>query len=191
MRPKRTSAARIPDAARIHTDCPLKRIIHFQNQGDAIPSLASPASMTTSGTGNPFIQQPKPLAETTLLPLSNNESPIIICGQARSGTTFLLRLLNSHPDIVLSQEHFLYKTPSTQSWFEEMESAFAGLKGRGTWPAKSAALMRSLWYLTSNDQTIESGQQARRWGNKTPGSEKYLDFYENIFQFCPRTVTCS
>lgn len=66
-----------------------------------------------------------------------------------------------------------------------MESAFAGLKGRGAWPAKSAALMRSLWYLTSNDQTIESGQQARRWGNKTPGSEKYLDFYENIFQFCP------
>jgi len=41
---------------------------------------------------------------------SSNPSPIFICGPARSGTTLLVRLLDSHPDLaVLPEETYLYQ----------------------------------------------------------------------------------
>src|SRR5438552_8334803 len=49
-----------------------------------------------------------------------NASPIFICGVARSGTTLLVRLLDSHPDVaVLPEETYMYHDlllPRRLSW---------------------------------------------------------------------------
>ena len=123
--------------------------------------------------------------------MDKRNSPIIICGAARSGTTFIWQLLNEHPDIVLSDEFFIYKTPSMMKWFDEMREAFGSLTARGDWKPRKAAIMRSLWYYTSQPARAEAGLISRRWGNKTPGSELYIDFYEDVFeQWPPQYIYC-
>jgi len=117
--------------------------------------------------------------------MDKRNSPIIICGAARSGTTFIWQLLNEHPDIVLSDEFFIYKTPSMMKWFDEMREAFGSLTARGDWKPRKAAIMRSLWYYTSQPARAEAGLISRRWGNKTPGSELYIDFYEDVLEESP------
>ncbi len=96
-----------------------------------------------------------------------------------------MQLLNSHPKIALSDEFFLYKSPSVQCWFPEMHKGLNDLVNRGEWPERKAAIMRAVWYLTSTPAVVEDGLKCRRWGNKTPGSENYLDFYESVFEWCP------
>jgi hypothetical protein len=68
-------------------------------------------------------------------------SPVFICGPARSGTTLLVRLLDSHPDLaVLPEETYVYQDLLLQrrlSWFVVM------LAERFDRPALPALLLRA------------------------------------------------
>jgi hypothetical protein len=111
----------------------------------------------------------------------NQTNPIIVCGIARSGTTFARDLLHAHPDIAMSDEFFLYKIPSIIPMFTELATAFETLHSRGDWNERKAQIMRMLWFYTSQSQRMEEGMNARRFGNKTPGAEHYIEFYDSIF----------
>ena len=112
-------------------------------------------------------------------------SPIIVCGAARSGTTFIWRLLDSHPEIAMSDEFFIYKTPSLVPFFQEMNTAFDSLVNRGDLGTRKAQIMRMLWFYTSNEHGMKKGMTARRYGNKTPGAEHYISFYDDVFEKYP------
>lgn len=112
-------------------------------------------------------------------------NPIIVCGMARSGTTFILELLNAHPDIAISFEYFIYKTPSLISWFQEMNAVFNTPGTQGDWITLKGQIMRMLWFHISQHHRVEKGMTARRFGNKTPGAEHYIEFYDDVFEKNP------
>lgn len=112
-------------------------------------------------------------------------SPIIVCGSARSGTTFVWRLLDSHPQIAMSDEFFIYKTPSLVPFFQEMNATFNSLVNRGDLSTRKEQIMRMLWFYTSNEKRLKKGMTVRRYGNKTPGAEHYIDFYDDVFEKHP------
>lgn len=74
------------------------------------------------------------------MPSRFRASPVFICGPARSGTTLLVRLLDSHPDLaVLPEETYVYQDLLLQrrlSWFVVM------LAERFDWPTLPALLLR-------------------------------------------------
>lgn len=114
--------------------------------------------------------------------ISRKTNPIIICGVARSGTTFARDLLDAHPDIAMSDEFFIYKMPSIEALFTEIETAFVSLVNRGDWSERKGSLMRMFWFYTSKGFRIERGMTTRRFGNKTPGAEHYIQFYDSVFE---------
>lgn len=116
--------------------------------------------------------------------MSDNKiySPIIVCGVARSGTTFICNLLNEHPDIAMSDEFFIYKTPSVVKFFHEWSTAHPTLSGRANTDVRKAFIMRMLWFYSSQDHIQKKGLTSKRFGNKTPGAEHYIDFYDDVFK---------
>lgn len=89
----------------------------------------------------------------------------------------------------MSDEFFIYKTPSLITWFQEMTKAFDTLDNRfdnqDDWGTRKMQIMRLFWFYTSKSHHIEKGLTARRFGNKTPGVEHYIEFYDNIFEKNP------
>ena len=110
------------------------------------------------------------------------EAPIIVCGVARSGTTFVRDLIDSHPDIAMSDEFFLYRISSLSTLLKELE-AVAGK--RCNWSSARSKLVRAMWFCATDEKRQEKGVSARRFGNKTPGAEHYFDFYEEVFADAP------
>jgi hypothetical protein len=111
--------------------------------------------------------------------------PIIVCGVARSGTTFVQDLLDAHPEIGVSDEFFLYRMPAVQALFGELAATVAERVGPENWPQRKAQLMRALWFQASRQPRLEKGLTSRRFANKTPGAEHYLDFYDDVFSGAP------
>ena len=71
-------------------------------------------------------------------------SPIIVCGSARSGTTFICDLLDSHPEISMSDEFFLYKTPSLLSFFGELDGVRSPLLPKEEKRTRKEQMMKML-----------------------------------------------
>jgi len=112
-------------------------------------------------------------------------APIIVCGSARSGTTFVCDLLDSHPDIAMSDEFFLYKTPSLVSFFEEAEEVSSPLLSEGERRERKGQMMKMLWFYAGRAGRLEKSRTSRRFGNKTPGAEHYIEFYDRVFEAHP------
>lgn len=108
------------------------------------------------------------------------QKPIIVCGVARSGTTFVRDLLKAHDKIVMSDEFFVQKMPHLKTFLEECEGAFP--KRRGSWSDRKSEMMRAMWFLYSNNGVGRSFLEAPRFGNKTPGAEHYFEFYDWAFE---------
>ena len=116
-------------------------------------------------------------------PKTTVSRPIIICGFPRTGTTFLQALLNSHPDIYISNEirrrvlfaaRFLCSQIVTihrrrQEQWRNMDPGDA-----------QACMLRAIWYYSE-----PQGYLSRRFGNRTPGNEHFFRFYDSIFSNAP------
>ncbi len=84
------------------------------------------------------------------------DSPIIVCGCPRSGTTLLLAILDAHPEIqAVQQESRIFKK----------------------WPYKSDKINR--WYhralISSHLIRFPIKKTARRWAEKTPQNIQYIE----------------
>lgn len=119
--------------------------------------------------------------------INSMPKPIIVCGMARSGTTFVRNLFNSHSDIAMSDEFFLYKYPSISSLFSDFRVVLEAAGNRGELGPRKALVMYSLWFAASSDIYLEETWKASYFGNKTPGAEHDFEFYEDVFAACPPT----
>lgn len=109
------------------------------------------------------------------------KKPIIVCGVARSGTTFVRDLLHSHPDIAIADEFFLYRIPSLIPLFEELRALAGRRLSQEEWQARKAGMMRTLWFSVSQEARLQKQSAVRRIGCKTPGAEHFIDFYDDVF----------
>jgi hypothetical protein len=100
--------------------------------------------------------------------LSNlNDSPIIICGAPRSGTTLLISILGSHKEIVsIPYETWLFINTRKERWFK-----------KESWNRKFL-LMQLNAFLISLNITKEH----KRWCEKTPDNVLHLDFIFSLFK---------
>jgi hypothetical protein len=86
---------------------------------------------------------------------SSKPSPIFICGPARSGTTLLVRLLDSHPDLaVLPEETYLYQDLLLNRRLSWLVIHFSELLNL---PHLPAVLNRSpfKWFAFSNNDQLQ------------------------------------
>jgi sulfotransferase family protein len=99
--------------------------------------------------------------------------PIVVCGPARSGTTMVRAMLNSHANILIAGEVPLYAMPSLAPLLEETAK-----HQRSDWTEqRRAEVVRALWFATSRPVPY---RPAARWGMKTPWSELDSDFWGSM-----------
>lgn len=92
--------------------------------------------------------------------------PIIVCGAPRSGTTLLISILDSHPDILaIPYETGLFVNKTTSRWF------------------KSDALNHKLIFvfLKAFLISLNVSKDHKRWCEKTPENVLHLDFIFRLF----------
>ena len=132
-----------------------------------------------------------------------NLAPIFIVGMARSGTTLLQSILNSHPNIAIPRETtFFYLVEEYLS--SNVVSSFSKNEVEKFWQWYTKK--RKFTYLGLEKNNIKNNfrifkdsnnfknvldsvmlenlekKNKKRWGEKTPGHEEYLD---NIFELYP------
>lgn len=109
----------------------------------------------------------------------NEESPILIGGASRSGTTLMRVLLDSHPDIccgpeikVLAMIGRLWQQVGSSAVFDILaEYGMDGPAVNGTFADFCYAFVRR----------FHEAQGARRWAEKTPNNIDHLDFLFSVF----------
>ena len=111
-------------------------------------------------------------------------SPIIICGFPRTGTTFLGALLASHPDIAVSEELRLAPVfPQIRDFAQSMKAYYDRPQER--WRSASgndcqAGVVKAAWFCSN-----PAGLSRRRVANKTPEAELHAGFYDEVFKEDP------
>ena len=134
---------------------------------------------------------------------TNNQSPIFIVGMARSGTTLLRSILNSHPNIAIPRETtFFYlvekylKVHNVATFSKEEVEKFwdwYSQKRRFTYLDLDKKMVEENINKTNDSKgfknifdsvmnTYKNINNKTRWGEKTPGHEEYL---EDIFELYP------
>jgi hypothetical protein len=111
-------------------------------------------------------------------------SPIIVCGNPRSGTRMHANVLNVHPDILITDEfHDLAYVRRFLSEFRrgKLLKKFSRTKAL----ERQAALAKFIWLVHSVDRIANEGITAKYVGNKTPQLERHYKVLENIFYSCP------
>lgn len=124
-------------------------------------------------------------------------TPLLVAGMGRSGTTNALRVLNTHPQVMLNGEialplldKFLDLLDATDRSFERKDAM------RDDWIARKAEYMYSSFgYLSKAGRgKLEKRGRARFLGHKSPRLESLFDRYETHFASAgaaPRYVYCA
>ena len=136
--------------------------------------------------------------------VENVDEPIFIVGMARSGTTLLQSILNNHPNIAIPRETgFFYlldeyqKNNKTTSFSKKEMNQFWGWyseKRRFTYLGLEKNNIEKNFEVFKDSKNFKNvldsvmlanlkKNNKKRWGEKTPGHEKYL---ENIFELYPK-----
>lgn len=106
--------------------------------------------------------------------MSQSKAPIVVCGPARSGTTAMQAMFNSHPDVLIAREVPLPNMPSLKPLIAETERQHA----REWTEERKLEVVRSLWFATSRPMPPKPA--ASRWGMKTTWSELDADFWTSL-----------
>lgn len=118
--------------------------------------------------------------------------PILIGGNPRSGTAFVARLLDKHPDIVVTSE----LNPDAAELGIRMLELLDVHMGRSPrrweyWARNRPQLMRQMWLSVSADPIHQRKPADARLGHKTPGCELLFERYVRIFEpDHPKLVYC-
>jgi hypothetical protein len=106
-----------------------------------------------------------------------DDRPIVVCGPARSGTTVIQAMLNTHPDIQVAREVPLERLPSLKPLLAEV----AAYQEKEWTAPRTAEVVRGIWFAASRPMPV-SKPDARRWGMKTPWSELDSDLWSSLMK---------
>lgn len=109
-----------------------------------------------------------------------NTSPVIVVGNPRSGTRMCANILNTHPDICITDE--ILNVGMLDKLAEQQISSL--IKKRvdpQTIPLRKELMIKNYWLMRSNLTQIEKSRSASIIGNKTPRAEHHYSIYEEIF----------
>lgn len=116
---------------------------------------------------------------------SNFKGPIFILGVARSGTTLLSLMLDSHPHIAVGREtgimqaaHHLFGDNSLQD-DPEWKFDFEWYKTYGVDRAGFSVYVRNFLNSFFMDYAVKQGK--KRWAEKTPRHTSYADLILDVF----------
>jgi hypothetical protein len=113
----------------------------------------------------------------------SNDEPIIIGGCARSGTTLMRVILDSHPHIYCGPESYLFVSNriKTKKAREKLSNRFdVSIKDINTFVASSQSLSE---FVETFFRHVAETHGKKRWGEKTPTNVKRIDF---IFRQFPK-----
>jgi hypothetical protein len=111
-------------------------------------------------------------------------SPVIICGNPRSGTRMHANVLNAHPDVLITDEfHDIQKLRALLSDFRKNNLLKKFPRERAL--VRQSFLAKMIWLGYSIDRIAERGLTAKVIGNKTPQIERNYQLLENIFRSTP------
>lgn len=82
----------------------------------------------------------------------------------------------------MSDEFFLYKTPSLLRFFREFDEVRSPLLAQEERKFRKEKMLKMLWFYAGREERLEKSRAARRFGNKTPGAEHYIDFHDDVFK---------
>ena len=118
-------------------------------------------------------------------------SPLIICGAARSGTRMMTDIVNTHPEISV-QEEMHAKTIEAffhlKQTIDENFRYYSDRKGVDLskhWKSSKGALLLSYFTFANKKTELGHGKELKMYGIKTPGYERYLTEFEDIFEKKP------
>lgn len=115
---------------------------------------------------------------------AGNSSPVIVCGNPRSGTRMHANVLNTHPDILITDEfHAIEQSRALLSEFRR--NCLLKKFSRDKVLVRQTYLAKMIWLTYSIDRIAERGATARIIGNKTPQIERKYRILENIFRNAP------
>ena len=129
--------------------------------------------------------------------------PLFLIGAPRSGTTMLARVLNSHPQVLMTDESAVILQLATNiaaTRGRRIGNVLHGKSFRENWGRVLESNAVELIYKFYNDVAKQEGkQQLRYWGEKHPHFKKCLHFLEKEFPQAhyvyairdPRDTACS
>lgn len=109
-----------------------------------------------------------------------NTSPVIIVGNPRSGTRMCANVLDSHPDICITDE-FLNVGMLNKLADQQISSFMKKRVDPDTLPLRKELLVKNYWLMRSTLNQIEKAYGSAVVGNKTPRAEHHYPLYEEIF----------
>lgn len=116
-----------------------------------------------------------------------NVKPLVICGNARSGTRMMTDIVNSHPNIVVQEEMHAKTIEAYFRLTEEVDDTFAHYsKRKGTylanhWDSKKKSLTLAFLSFANKKSMVGLGKDVKYYGIKTPGFERYFKSFESVF----------
>jgi hypothetical protein len=124
-------------------------------------------------------------------------TPLFICGMGRSGTTNALRVLNTHPSVMLNGEislsvlnQFFALLDGVERSYAEKDDTLEGWRKR-----KIDYMFESFGYLSKGGRgQLKKLPAARFRGHKTPRLETLFEKYEAHFRgsgYPPRYIYCA
>lgn len=124
-------------------------------------------------------------------------TPLFVCGMGRSGTTNALRVLNTHPAVLLNGEVSLAVLKQFLSVLDAVERSYSAREATldGWFARKADYMLDSFGYLAKGGRgKLHKRVNARYMGHKTPRLETLFEEYERHFASAglkPRYFYCA
>lgn len=118
-------------------------------------------------------------------------TPIIVCGMARSGTRMLTDLLNNHDQIAIQNEMHAKTIEAFFNLKKEVDGVFShyekkeGRRKNNNWLKSQNILMHTFFASANKKGILGYKKKIKFHGIKTPGYERYLSDFEDIFSSTP------
>jgi hypothetical protein len=123
-------------------------------------------------------------------------TPLIICGNARSGTRMMTDIANSHSNIVIQEEMHAKTIEAYFNLVENVNKNFEhysdrkGYKLSNHWENSQKSLTISFLSFANKKPMVGYDKNVKYYGIKTPGFERYYNQFESVFNGQAKYIYC-